>query len=74
LRLTARIGRPTVPIESYLRLMYLKYRYSLGYETLCREVADDVGPDLVRAAAGFLLGRRPADVKHPVVRPAWIAG
>lgn len=39
-RLTARIGRPTIPIESYLRLMYLKYRYALGYETLCKEVAD----------------------------------
>ena len=29
-RLTARIGRPTIPIESYLRLMYLKHRYGLG--------------------------------------------
>ena len=40
LRLTARIGRPTTPIETYLRLMYLKHRYGLGYETLCKEVAD----------------------------------
>jgi transposase, IS5 family len=40
LRLTAWIGRPTIPIETYLRLMYLKHRYGLGYETLCREVAD----------------------------------
>jgi transposase, IS5 family len=39
-RLTARTGRPTIAIESYLRLMYLKHRYGLGYETLCREVAD----------------------------------
>jgi transposase, IS5 family len=39
-RLTATIGRPTIPIESYLRLMYLKHRYGLGYETLCKEVAD----------------------------------
>ena len=39
-RLTARIGRPTIPIETYLRLMYLKHRYGLGYETLCKEVAD----------------------------------
>jgi len=39
-RLTATIGRPTIPIETYLRLMYLKHRYALGYETLCREVAD----------------------------------
>jgi transposase, IS5 family len=40
LRLTARVGRPTIAIESYLRLMYLKHRYGLGYETLCKEVAD----------------------------------
>lgn len=39
-RLTATSGRPTIPIESYLRLMYLKHRYGLGYETLCKEVAD----------------------------------
>lgn len=39
-RLTARIGRPTIPIETYLRLMYLKHRYGMGYETLCKEVAD----------------------------------
>jgi IS5 family transposase len=39
-RLTARTGRPTIPIETYLRLMYLKQRYGLGYETLCVEVAD----------------------------------
>jgi len=39
-RLTATIGRPTIPIESYLRLMYLKHRYGIGYETLCKEVTD----------------------------------
>jgi IS5 family transposase len=39
-RLTASVGRPTIPMETYLRLMYLKHRYSLGYETLCKEVAD----------------------------------
>jgi IS5 family transposase len=39
-RLTSRIGRPTIPIETYLRLMYLKHRYRLGYETLCKEVSD----------------------------------
>jgi IS5 family transposase len=39
-RLTARVGRPTTPVETYLRLMYLKHRYGLGYETLCKEVAD----------------------------------
>ena len=39
-RLTATIGRPTTPVETYLRLVYLKHRYGLGYETLCKEVAD----------------------------------
>src|SRR5881397_3792085 len=39
-RLTATIGRPTIPIETYLRLMYLKHRYGLGYETFCKDVAD----------------------------------
>jgi IS5 family transposase len=35
-----RVGRPSTPMETYLRLMFLKHRYRLGYETLCREVAD----------------------------------
>ena len=39
-RFGCRIGRPTVPIETYLRLMYLKHRYGLGYETLVKEVSD----------------------------------
>ena len=34
-----RIGRPSTPMETYLRLMFLKFRYRLGYETLCREVS-----------------------------------
>lgn len=35
-------GRPTVPVETYLRMMYLKHRYSLGYETLVKEVSDSI--------------------------------
>ena len=27
-----RVGRPSTPMESYLRLMFLKFRYRLGYE------------------------------------------
>jgi IS5 family transposase len=27
-------------METYLRLMFLKFRYRLGYESLCREVSD----------------------------------
>ena len=38
----ARIGRPSIPVETYLRLMFLKFRYRLGYESLCREVADSI--------------------------------
>jgi IS5 family transposase len=37
-----RMGRPSTPIETYLRLMFLKFRYRLGYESLCREVADSI--------------------------------
>src|SRR6266540_3696251 len=39
---SARLGRPSVPIPTLLRLLYLKHRYSLGYETLCREVGDSI--------------------------------
>jgi transposase, IS5 family len=41
-RMASRVGRPTIPIETYLRLMYLKHHYSLGYETLVKEVADSL--------------------------------
>jgi IS5 family transposase len=37
-----RLGRPSTPMEVYLRLMFLKFRYRLGYDTLCREVADSI--------------------------------
>ena len=37
-----RIGRPSTPMETYLRLMFLKFRYRLGDESLCREVADSI--------------------------------
>ena len=36
------LGRPSIPMETYLRLMFLKYRYKLGFEPLCREVADSI--------------------------------
>jgi transposase, IS5 family len=35
-----RRGRPSVPLDTYLRLLFLKFRYRLGDELLCREVAD----------------------------------
>lgn len=36
------IGRPSTPMECHLRLMFLKFRYRLGYESLCAEVADSI--------------------------------
>jgi IS5 family transposase len=36
------IGRPSTPVEWYLRLMFLKFRYRLGYESLCVEVSDSI--------------------------------
>jgi IS5 family transposase len=36
------LGRPSTPAECYLRLMFLKFRYRLGYETLCAEVSDSI--------------------------------
>lgn len=36
------IGRPSIPMETYLRMMFLKFRYRLGFESLCREVSDSI--------------------------------
>ncbi len=52
-------GRPSIPMETYLRLMFLKYRYRLGFETLCREVADSL---VWRRFCRIPLGER---VPHP---------
>ncbi len=35
-------GRPTISIESYVRLMVIKQRTGWGYETLVREVSDSL--------------------------------
>jgi transposase, IS5 family len=37
-----RLGRPSIPIPTLLRLVYLKHRYQLGYERLCQEVSDSL--------------------------------
>jgi len=29
-------------METYLRMMFLKFRYRLSYDSLCREVADSI--------------------------------
>jgi hypothetical protein len=35
-------GRPSVPIDRYVRLMVIKTRTGWGYETLVREVSDSL--------------------------------
>jgi IS5 family transposase len=37
-----RLGRPSVPIDTLLRLLYLKHRYGLGYESCPGSSADVV--------------------------------
>ena len=41
-RFNTKVGRPTIPVERYLRLMYLKFRYGFGYERLVTEVSDSI--------------------------------
>jgi hypothetical protein len=36
------VGRPSIPMETYLRMMFLRFRYRLGFETLCAELADSL--------------------------------
>ena len=36
------VGRPTIAMQTYVRLMVLKHRYGWGYETLMREVSDSL--------------------------------
>lgn len=37
-----KIGRSTVPVSAYLRMMYLKERYQFGYESLAQEITDNI--------------------------------
>src|SRR5208337_1176956 len=36
------MGRPSTPMETHLRLMFVNFGYRLGYESLCREVSDSI--------------------------------
>ncbi len=36
------VGRPSIPMETYLRIMFLRFRYRLGFEPLCREITDSL--------------------------------
>jgi IS5 family transposase len=35
-------GRPSIPMETFLRIMFLRFRYKLGYEVLCAEISDSL--------------------------------
>ena len=35
-------ARPSTPMECYLRMMFLKFRYRLGFESVCAEVSDSI--------------------------------
>lgn len=39
---TQATGRPSIPVETYLRMMFLRFRYDLGFERLCAEVTDSL--------------------------------
>jgi transposase, IS5 family len=41
-RLVLTDGRPTIPLETYVRLMVLKQRYRWGYRSLVAEVSDSI--------------------------------
>jgi transposase, IS5 family len=41
-RLVLTEGRPTIPLETFVRLMVLKQRYRCGYRTLVAEVSDSI--------------------------------
>jgi IS5 family transposase len=41
-RSAAEHGRPTIAMETYVRLMVVKQRSGFGYETLVREVSDSL--------------------------------
>ena len=65
------LGRPSTPVEWYLRLMFLKFRYRLGYESLCAEVSDSISwrPVLPDRPGRAGAARDDADeADHPVRR------
>jgi len=36
------MGRPTTAVATYLRMIYLKHRYQMGYEVLVKEISDSL--------------------------------
>jgi transposase, IS5 family len=51
-------GRPTIPMQTYIRLMVLKARYRWGYRTLVAEVSDSIH---LRRFCGISLAERVPD-------------
>lgn len=41
-KFNSKCGRHSTPVDTYIRMMYLKFRYNLGYEILCKEVSDSI--------------------------------
>src|SRR5260370_797451 len=51
------LGRPSTPAEWYLRLLFLKFRYRLGFETLCAEGEGSISGRRAHAIAAKLRSR-----------------
>jgi IS5 family transposase len=56
--LDPRIGRSSTPMETYLRLMFLKFRYRMGYESRA-------GRSLIRSCAAVRRIGLETPVPHP---------
>ena len=41
-RFSAKTGKPIVPVQTYLRIMYLKQRHQLSYEVVDEHVRDSI--------------------------------
>jgi IS5 family transposase len=65
---SARLGRPWVPIPTLLRLLYLKHRYGLGYETSAARLATR------SRGAGSAASRWTRPCRTPPPSASWCAG
>jgi IS5 family transposase len=63
------LGRPSIPLDTYLRIMSSRFRHRLGYELLCREVQDSIRwQRFVASACAPRCGARPLWSSSPA---AW---
>lgn len=53
------IGRPSIPMETSLKMMFLKFRYRLGFRNSCREVSDSIAWRRFCHTASSLRSARP---------------